>query len=109
MRPKADFCVVLTALPKLSAAKTLARGLVRERLAACVSLSSPITSIYLWKGRLCEEPEILLIIKTRRSLLNPLKKWIVSHHEYQTPEIIALPITDGHKSYLDWITKNTGQ
>jgi periplasmic divalent cation tolerance protein len=103
------FCVVLMTEPKLFKAKILARGLVQERLAACVSLSSSITSFYHWEGRLCEESEILLIIKTRTSLLKRLKKWISAHHEYQIPEIIALPIIDGHKPYLDWISDNTNK
>ncbi len=88
-------------------ALTIARTLVGERLAACVNLFSKIRSIYRWEGKVCDEPECYLIIKTRRDLFHAVRESVRRLHSYEVPEIIALPIVDGIESYLEWIHKET--
>lgn len=98
------FCTVLiTAQPDQAA--TIARTLVEEKLAACVNILSPIRSIYCWEGKLCDDQETLLVVKTKRSLFEELRSQVIKLHSYQVPEIIALPIVEGHQSYLDWLNK----
>jgi periplasmic divalent cation tolerance protein len=101
-----EFIVVLcTAAP--GEAEPLARALVQERLAACVNLS-PVRSCYIWEGKTNLDEEMLLIIKTKKSQFEPLKKRILELHSYAVPEIIALPIVEGHQPYLDWIAQSVG-
>ena len=88
-------------------AETLARALVQEHLAACVNIS-PVRSCYIWEGKLNCDDEALLIIKTKKSQFEPLQKRILELHSYAVPEIIALPIIDGHQPYLDWVAQCVG-
>jgi periplasmic divalent cation tolerance protein len=101
-----DFVVVFcTAAP--GDADEIARTLVEERLAACVSIAS-IRSCYLWEGAIRQDKEELLIIKTRKALIEPLKRRIMDLNSYSLPEMIVLPIIDGYQPYLDWIAQSTG-
>ncbi len=88
-------------------ALTIAQALVEGRLAGCVNLISPIRSIYRWEGKIWDEAEWLLIVKTHRQRFDELEKKVRSLHSYSVPEIIALPITEGTSSYLDWLRKMT--
>lgn len=103
------YCVVTITAPKGAKAKTLAKQIVRDRLAACVNLVPFIHSTYWWKGKVVEEGESLLILKTRRSKVKSLIQKVKKIHPYDVPEIIATPILQGHKPYLDWIKKETGK
>jgi periplasmic divalent cation tolerance protein len=85
----------------------IANALVEEHLAACVNLISPIRSIYRWEGKIWNEKEWLLIIKTRQDRFGELERKVRSLHSYSVPEIISLPISDGSSSYLKWIKENT--
>jgi len=85
----------------------IANALVEEHLAACVNLVSPIRSIYRWGGKIWDEKEWLLIIKTQKERFGELEKKVRSLHSYSVPEIISLPISDGSSSYLKWIKENT--
>jgi len=85
----------------------IANALVEEHLAACVNLVSPIRSIYRWGGKIWDEKEWLLIIKTQKERFGELEKKVRSLHSYSLPEIISLPISDGSSSYLKWIKENT--
>ena len=106
MSGKDEFLVVYcTASPE--EADALARALVQERLAACVNIA-PVRSCYIWEGKLSLNPEALLIIKTTREGFEPLKKRIAELHSYAVPEIIALPIAEGHQPYLDWLARSVG-
>jgi len=100
-------CVtVLTTAGDADQAKALARGLVERRLAACVQ-SAPVSSCYVWDGRLNEESEVLLLIKTRAELYGEVEATIRDMHPYATPEIVCLPIVAGSRAYLDWICEVT--
>jgi len=85
----------------------IARALVGEKLAACANMISPLRSIYRWEGKICDEKEWLLLIKTRQSRFEDLAKRVKALHSYSVPEIIALPITEGSPAYLNWISENT--
>ena len=85
----------------------IAHALVEERLAACVNLMSPIRSIYRWEGKICDEKEWLLIIKTGRERFEELERKIKSLHSYSVPEIICLPILEGSLDYLEWLEEMT--
>lgn len=84
-------------------AQTIAQYLVETKLAACVQINGPITSIYRWKGKVENTREWLCLIKTRNNLYNKVEAAIKSLHTYETPEIIAVPIIKGSKEYLNWI------
>jgi periplasmic divalent cation tolerance protein len=81
--------------------------LVEERLAACANIVSPLRSIYRWEGKIWDEKEWLLIIKTQQSTFEDLSKRVKALHSYSVPEIIALPIVEGSPAYLNWIEENT--
>jgi periplasmic divalent cation tolerance protein len=88
-------------------AEKIGREILENRLAACVNVTQQFKSTYWWKGRMETAKERLLIIKTKSSLFNSLKRLVRSVHPYKVPEIIALPISKGYKPYLDWISEET--
>lgn len=99
--------VVLVTCDSAKQAKTIAEAVVRERLAACVNvLESSVRSVYRWKGRVETAKEHLLLIKTSRRRFGALEKEILRLHSYKLPEIIALPIVQGSKSYLEWLERS---
>ena len=98
-----DKVVVLVTTASLREAKKIARHLVDSKLAACVNISQPIRSVYRWEGKIADEKEYLLFIKTSRDLFTEIKAAISRIHSYHTPEIICLPIIDGSRNYLQWI------
>ncbi len=94
--------VVLTTAGSREDAERIAHALIAENLAACINLA-PVTSIYRWEGKVCHDEEIQLIIKTDLDRFEQLQARITQLHSYDLPEIIALPITQGSASYLNWI------
>lgn len=101
------YILVLTTVPNKEVGRNIAKTLVEDRLAACVTISAACESHYWWQGKICEEPEYILFVKTKDILLRELKEKILKLHPYQVPEVIALPILRGHSKYLDWIDKET--
>ncbi|MDE2039521.1 MAG: divalent-cation tolerance protein CutA [Elusimicrobia bacterium] len=95
--------LVLITAPGSTLARSLAKELVRRRLAACVNLLPGATSYYVWKGRLNEDRECLLLAKTAASALPALKRFVRSRHPADVPEIISLSIAGGDASYLQWV------
>ncbi len=102
MGDASEFVVMVTTAGSREEADKLANGLVGEQVAACVQLV-PITSYYTWTGEVQRDEEILLLIKTQRSLYSRAEELIRSLHSYDTPEVIAVPIADGSPDYLSWI------
>jgi periplasmic divalent cation tolerance protein len=103
-----SFCVVATTTASQQEARKIAEKLLTKKLAACVQILD-IESFYTWQDTLQQEPECLLLIKTRTNLYPNIEKVICAIHSYEVPEIIQLPITQGLESYLGWITANTIQ
>ena len=99
--------VVLTTVPDSRTGRKIARVLVQNHLAACVSVCSKIRSTYRWKQKVEVADEQLLLIKTSRSLYAKLEKALKAIHPYELPEVLVLPVTGGSKKYLDWI-ENSG-
>ena len=102
------FSIVLVTLPSVEKAAELARTLVEERLAACGNILPGVRSIYSWEGRVQDEQEVLLILKTASSSFDALRQRVASLHPYSCPEVISLEITEGHAPYLEWIRQNVG-
>ena len=102
-----DPIVVLVTCGSEDEAIKIANALVEEHLAACVNLIAPIRSIYRWEGKIWDEKEWLLIIKTQKDRFEELEKKVKSLHSYSVPEIISLPVTEGSSAYLNWIRENT--
>lgn len=84
-------------------ARELSRAVVEGRLAACVNIVSEVTSVYRWKGELCEDPESLLVIKTASGRVEELIRRLVELHPYDVPEVIALEVGEGHRAYIQWV------
>jgi len=101
-----DYIVVYVTAPQ-DEAVDLAKTLVEERLVACVNLVPGLRSIYWWRGKVEDEPEVLCIMKTRSNLFESLRDRVRELHSYEVEEIIALPIVAGNPPYLDWIKENT--
>jgi periplasmic divalent cation tolerance protein len=100
--------VVLCTVGKTEDAEFLAREIVDRRLAACVNLLPTLTSIYRYKGEVERSAEALLVIKTTEARFPALREAIVALHSYELPELIALPVTDGHAPYLAWLAESVG-
>jgi periplasmic divalent cation tolerance protein len=102
------YIMVLVSAPSNNVARQIAQALLEKRLAACVNISSPVNSQYIWHGSISDDEEVLLFIKTRAALFfDHLVPMIQSLHPYDVPEIIALPISFGSQKYLDWIDEST--
>ncbi len=100
--------VVLVTLPNAEAARAMARILVDERLAACGSVLPGMTSIYRWEGAVHEEAEALLVLKTTEAALPRLLARVPELHTYDVPEVLALPVGEGHPPYLAWVGESVG-
>jgi periplasmic divalent cation tolerance protein len=99
--------VVLSTVARAEDAERIGRALVERGLAACVNVVPGLVSLYRWKGALEREEERLLLIKTRRERFAALREALVALHPYALPEVLALPIEDGHAPYLQWLDENT--
>ena len=99
--------IVLITAPDAAEARRIADALLTEHLAACVNTLSGVSSRYWWQGRLEEAAEALLIVKSRRPLLDAIIKRVKAMHSYDVPEIIALPIVGGNEGYLKWLASET--
>jgi len=96
------FVTVLTTTAAADEAEVIAEALLADGLAACVQITE-IRSRYVWNGQIQREPEQLLLIKTRAELFEVVRGKIRAMHSYDTPEIVALPITAGDADYLAWL------
>jgi periplasmic divalent cation tolerance protein len=117
---RVTFCATIVPLPKGGAVtdkvvimvtaasrrecRRIARHLVDKKLAACVNITQPIESVYRWEGKIADEKEYLMLIKSTRELFPEIKLEISGLHSYHTPEIICLPIIEGSRDYLQWIS-----
>src|SRR5829696_389062 len=102
-----DYVIVMTTMPADGDSAAFARTLVDARLAACVNILAAMQSIYRWEGKVDQETEQQLIIKTSRSRLPALWDRVRELHPYDVPEFIVLPIVDGHDAYLRWVGEST--
>ncbi|HSA34417.1 MAG TPA: divalent-cation tolerance protein CutA [bacterium] len=101
--------VALTTFDKREDAERVARILVERRLAACVQMVAPMTSVYRWKGTVETATETLCLIKTRRDLFPQIERAMAELHPYEVPELVALPVEMGGAPYLKWIDAETAK
>jgi periplasmic divalent cation tolerance protein len=102
-----EFILALTTVPDELKGAEIARRLVEDRLAACVTVTSAGRSYYRWEGKICDDREFVLLIKSRASLFDRLAARIKELHPYQVPELVALSIGDGSAEYLGWLGAET--
>jgi periplasmic divalent cation tolerance protein len=100
--PRIGLCTV----PDKGTAMRIAAALVAEQLAACVNIIPAVQSVYRWQGAVEQAEELLLLIKTSDTVWSLLQERILALHPYELPEIISVPIQDGHSNYLNWIINN---
>ena len=102
-----SYIVCLVTIDDPEKAAQIARILVEKKLVACVNILPQIRSIYTWKGQLCDETELLMIMKTRGDRFGELQTAVKELHPYEVPEIISLNIEGGLAAYLKWIDEST--
>ena len=98
--------MVLVTAPDVKTARKLARAALAARLVACANLIPKIESHYWWQGKIERSAEVLVLFKTTTARLSALEKAIIANHPYDTPEIVVLPISRGHKRYLNWVEQS---
>ena len=98
-----DALIVVCTCPNHTEAVTLAHSIVGDGSAACVNIVPAIESVYRWEGKIETAHEVLLLIKTTRALFPALRDLIIRLHSYDTPEVIAVPVSDGLAKYLSWL------
>lgn len=102
-----DHIVIYITTGSISEAKKIGRTLVEEKLVACSNIISPIRSIYSWQGKICDDKEVLMVLKTKKKLFKQIAKRVEELHSYDVPEIIAIPIIEGSSKYISWINEET--
>ena len=95
--------LILTTVPEGDLGETIARRLIDERVAACVNVCAPMTSLYRWRGVVEREAERQLVIKTTREHVLAVQACIAELHSYELPEFMVLAVADGSTAYLDWV------
>jgi periplasmic divalent cation tolerance protein len=101
----AKYIVVFITTP-LSEGEKLANFIVENKLGACVNVVPEVTSVYWWQGNIEKDKENFLVVKTTYQKFPELVEKVKEVHPYSVPEIIALPIIDGNKDYLNWIDES---
>lgn len=104
-----EFIVIYCTVPNKNEGKEIARALVESGFAACVNIIDKVESIFSWDGKLTEEKEAMLVIKTRKDLFIQVNRVIQKLHSYTVPEVIALPVIEADEMYLKWIAHETNE
>ena len=102
-----DAIVVLTTVANDDEAVRLVRALLERRLIACGTLVPGARSVYRWQGKIADEQEVLLLLKTRSARVQALQQAFAELHPYKVPELLALSVDSGLEKYLDWINGET--
>jgi periplasmic divalent cation tolerance protein len=102
-----ELVVCLSTAPDADAAERIARALVEERLIACANLLPGVVSLYRWEGEVQREPEVMMLIKTRRSLVRRLEERFAELHPYEVPELLVVGVEDGLPAYCRWVLEQT--
>lgn len=101
--PNTQAVVILCTAPDEATAQELAALVLAEKLAACVTLLPGATSLYYWEGKMEQEYEVQMLLKSDINHQEALIACLKSHHPYQTPELLVLPVTHGDSEYLSWL------
>ena len=105
--PHTDAIVVFTTLETAAEAVTFIKELLEQRLIACGTVLPGSQSFYRWEGRIAEQNEVVVMLKTRSARLESLQVAFEKHHPYKVPELLALPVSGGNEKYLEWINGET--
>ena len=105
--PHTDAIVVLSTVASDEEAVTLVRGLLERRLIACGTILPASRSLYRWQGKIADEREVVVLLKTRSARLDSLRSAFAELHPYKVPELLALPVEAGLDKYLEWINGET--
>ena len=97
------YIVVIVTTTNKQEAEKIAQQLLKEQLIACANITCPVSSLFHWAGKLEKAEEYLVFMKSRKDLFEKLAETVKALHSYEVPEIIALPIVEGSKAYLDWL------
>ena len=100
-----NFIQVFITINDRTKAKEIAETLLNKKLAACVQISGPATSLYRWEGKIVEDEEWLLIAKSSREHYGELEEQVKKVHVYEVPEILAVPVENGNEDYLNWLSR----
>lgn len=101
-----NYLMIFCTVPDTKSAESIASALVSEQLAACCNIIQNVRSVYSWKNEICDDTELLLVIKTTVDAYDNLEAKITELHPYEVPEILAIPIYRGSKDYLNWVDSN---
>nr|CCC92579.1 unnamed protein product [Trypanosoma congolense IL3000] len=101
------FSVCHITTPSIDVARTLSHVLVGGNKAVCVNIVPSVTSVYRWEGRVCEDTECLMMVKTRTELVQEVVETVKKNHPYSVPEVISVPIGPGNEAYLKWVGEST--
>ncbi len=104
-----DAVVILTTVPADDRGEAIGQALVDERLAACVNLLPPMTSIYRWRGVVEREMERQMIIKTTRNRVPAVQTRLAALHPYEVPEFLVLSVADSSSAYFEWVVNETSE
>ena len=105
--PQTDALVVMTTVASADEAVTLIKTLLERRLIACGQIVPGVRSLYRWNGKIADEPEVIVYLKTRAARLESIEVAFSELHPYKVPELLALPVTGGLAKYLKWINSET--
>jgi len=100
-----NYIQVITTVDDKEEAQRIARAVVEKRLAACVQIIGPVSSMYWWEDNIVEEPEHICLIKSRENLYPELEQLIMEEHSYEIPEILVVPVLKGSDGYFGWMEK----
>ena len=103
---ESDYIVIFITTATPEEAQQISRSLLEQRKAACVNIISKVESLFWWNDKLDSAHEILLVVKTKASLLPEITNLVKGAHSYTVPEIIAMPIVGGNPDYLEWIEES---
>ncbi len=98
-----DYIIVLVTIANKQEAEKIAQHLINDKLIACVNIIGPVTSLFRWSENVEHSDEYLMLMKSRQDLFDRLTEVVKTMHSYEVPEILALPIVDGSRTYLDWL------
>jgi periplasmic divalent cation tolerance protein len=107
--PRAPIITALTTAPSAETAKRLVRELVERRVIACGTVLPGAVSVYRWQGAIADEEEVVVVMKTTAERWPELAATLPGLHPYEVPELIALPVADGHPPYLAWVRAETAE
>ena len=104
---KDKFIIIFVTTATAEEAEKISRILVEEKLAACGTIMAGLRSIYFWEGKIEDAKESMMVIKTKTSRFKKIEKRVRSLHSYSVPEIVAVPVVQGSKTYLKWVKENS--